>query len=240
MPALLSVIIPVYNEVSTILEILEAVNSVDIDKEIVVVNNGSSDGTTEKLRSIDYSKFKNIKVIQCSENRGKGAAFLTGLLNSSGEFVIIQDADLEYNPQDYHALLDLARINNAAVVYGSRFLSGKNKMSPLQYMANRFLTFITNMFFGTSLTDMETCYKMVKRDVLLGLGLQAKKFEMEPEITIKLIKKGLKINEVPISYQGRSYSGGKKIGWVDGCAALFLIIKLKFSIPPIIKKRQVR
>ncbi len=222
MPPLISVIVPVYNEVNTIVQVLESVNAVNIDKEIIVIDDGSSDGTANKLGSLDYSRFNNVKVIHHSSNMGKGAAILTGLSHANGEFVIIQDADLEYNPQEYIPLVNYAQANNLAVVYGSRFLSGQCLMSPLQYLANRVLTFAINLLFFTSLTDMETCFKLVKREALADLKLRAKRFEVEPEITVKLLKKGYKINEIPISCFGR-----KKIKWSEGVYNLYTIFKLR-------------
>ncbi|MDD2679589.1 MAG: glycosyltransferase family 2 protein [Candidatus Omnitrophica bacterium] len=227
MPPLISIIVPVYNEVDTIIQILEAVNAVNIDKEIIVVDDGSADGTANKLSSLDYSRFNNLKVIHHSSNMGKGAAILTGLSHASGEFVIIQDADLEYNPQEYIPLVNYARANNLAVVYGSRFLSGRCSMSRMQYLANKVLTFAVNILFFSSLTDMETCFKLVRREALAGLNLKARRFEIEPEITIKLLKKGYKIKEIPVSYKRRSYAGGKKIKWSDGIQSLCTIFKLR-------------
>ena len=227
MPSLISVIIPVYNEVDTIIQVLESVNAVKVDKEIIVVDDGSGDGTANKLGSLDYSRFNNLKVIHHSSNMGKGAAILTGLSHATGEFVIIQDADLEYNPEEYISLVNYAKSNDLIVVYGSRFLSGPCSMSRMQYLANRVLTFAVNLFFFASLTDMETCFKLVKREALTGLKLKARRFEIEPEITIKLLKKGYKIKEIPISYKRRSYPGGKKIKWNDGIHSLYTIFKLR-------------
>jgi len=206
---------------------LESVSAVSIDKEIIVVDDGSNDGTANKLGSLDYSRFSNIKVIHHTSNMGKGAAVLTGLSHASGEFVIIQDADLEYDPREYVALVNYARANNLEVVYGSRFLSGLCSMSRMQYLANKLLTFTVNLLFFTKLTDMETCFKLVKRVILTDLKLKARRFEFEPEVTIRLLKKGYKIREVPVSYQRRSYAGGKKIKWNDGVYSLFFIFKLR-------------
>ncbi|MFA5149967.1 MAG: glycosyltransferase family 2 protein [Candidatus Omnitrophota bacterium] len=227
MPPLISVIIPVYNEVNTVAQVLELVNAVDIEKEIIVVDDGSSDGTANKLGSLDYSRFSSIKVIHHSSNMGKGAAILTGLSHAVGEFVVIQDADLEYNPQEYIPLVNYAKANNLAVVYGSRFLGGRCSMARMQYLANRLLTFAVNFLFFTSLTDMETCFKLVKREVLVDLKLKARKFEFESEVTIKLLKKGYKIKEMPVSYKRRSYPGGKKVRWSDGVYSLYTILKLR-------------
>ncbi|MBP7836419.1 MAG: glycosyltransferase family 2 protein [Candidatus Omnitrophica bacterium] len=227
MPPLVSVIIPVYNEANTIIQVLESVSAVNIDKEVIVVDDGSNDGTANKLGSLDYSRFSNIKVIHHTSNMGKGAAVLTGLAHASGEFVIIQDADLEYDPQEYVALVNYARDHNLEVVYGSRFLSGLCSMSRMQYLANKLLTFTVNLLFFTKLTDMETCFKLVKREVLADLKLKARKFEFESEVTIKLLKRGYKIKELPASYKRRSYPGGKKVKWSDGVYSLYTIFKLR-------------
>ncbi|MDP2927756.1 MAG: glycosyltransferase family 2 protein [Candidatus Omnitrophota bacterium] len=221
---LLSVIIPVYNEVSTLRDILEKIYSVDVDKEIIVVDDGSSDGSIDLLREITD---KGIKVIYCAKNRGKGAAFLTGIENARGEFVIPQDADLEYNPQDYVALVDYALKNNLAVVYGSRFLKTWRTTSFWHYLVNKTLTTFTNILFRSSLTDMETCYKLVRLDLIKKLNLSSSRFEIEPEITAKILKQGYKITEIPISYKSRFYHQGKKIGWRDGISSIFCLLKLR-------------
>jgi len=222
--SLLSVIIPVYNEVSTLKDILKKIYSVDVDKEIIVVDDGSSDGTLGLLSEIEG---KGIKIIHCAKNRGKGAAFLTGIENSKSEFVIPQDADLEYNPQDYVALIDYALKNNLAVVYGSRFLKTWRTTSFWHYLVNKFLTTFTNVLFGSSLTDMETCYKLVRLDLIKKLNLSSSRFEIEPEITAKILKQGYKIAEIPISYKSRFYHQGKKIGWRDGISSIFCLLKLR-------------
>lgn len=221
---LLSVIIPVYNEVKYIKNILEKVSSVNVDKEIIVVDDGSSDGTTNLLRVI---KGNDIKVIYHAQNRGKGASFLTGLAKAYGEFVILQDADLEYNPQDYVALVDYAQKNSLAVVYGSRFLKTWRVTYLWHYLVNKFLTTFTNILFGSSLTDMETCYKLVRLDLIKKLNLQSKRFEIEPEITGKILRRGYKIAEILISYKPRFCHQGKKIGWKDGISSMFCLVKLR-------------
>ena len=218
---LISVIIPVYNEVNTIKQVLEKINSVNIDKEIIAVDDGSTDGTDKALRDLHYDA---LKIIHHSSNRGKGAAVLTGLTQAGGEYVIIQDADLEYNPDEYRLLLDYARQNGLTAVFGSRFSGGRNARFSAQYFANKLITFLVNFLFGSSLTDAETCYKLVKTEVLQNLGLRAKKFEIEPEITINLLKKGYPIKEAPISYMPRKQSEGKKINWIDGLYAVIYII----------------
>ncbi len=222
----LSVIIPVYNEKATISQVIDKINAVNIDKEIIVVDDSSSDGTGDILRSLQYP---NLKVIHHSTNRGKGAAVLTGLAHASGEYIIVQDADLEYDPQEYVKLVDYAVKNNLPVVYGSRFMQTWRVTSLWHYLVNKFLTSLTNLLFWANLTDMETCYKLIKLDLAKGLNLQAKRFEIEPEITAKILKKGCKIAEIPISYKGRSYNEGKKIGWRDGISAVWCLIKLRLT-----------
>jgi glycosyltransferase involved in cell wall biosynthesis len=219
----LSVIIPVYNERSTILEIIERVKAVDLDKEIIVVDDSSTDGTRELLESV-----KNIKLFSHPRNQGKGAAIGTGLKHATGDFIIPQDGDMEYDPQDYARLLSCAETNGVAAVYGSRF-EGKGKFICLSFVANKALTFITNLFFSSRLTDMETCYKCMRRDVIRELDVKAKRFDFEPEITAKLLRAGHAITEVPISYKGRTK--GKKIGARDFAQALFTLVKWRFTCP---------
>jgi len=224
---LLSVIIPVYNEAGTLNQILHKIASVKVDKEIIIVDDGSDDGTVELLKKVTGP---HIKIIYCARNRGKGAALLTGIAAAGGEFIIPQDADLEYDPQDYVNLIDHALKNGLAVVYGSRFLKGWRGVTPFwHYAVNRLLTGLTNLLFGCALTDMETCYKLIKRDLLQQLGLRAQRFEIEPEITAKLLKKGLPIAELPVSYRARFYAQGKKIGWRDGVSSLFCLVRLRLA-----------
>jgi len=222
----LSVIVPVYNEEATISQVIDKINSVSIDKEIIVVDDSSTDGSGSILRGLQYP---NLKVIHHSTNRGKGAAVVTGLSQASGEYVIVQDADLEYDPQDCVKLVDCAVKNNLPVVYGSRFKQSWKVTSFWHYLVNSFLTSFTNILFGASLTDMETCYKLIRLDLAKELNLQAKRFEIEPEITAKILKKGYKIVEIPISYKGRSYNEGKKIGWKDGAGALWCLVRLRLT-----------
>ncbi|MFH1751745.1 MAG: glycosyltransferase family 2 protein [archaeon] len=224
---MLSIIIPVFNEKQTIKEILEKVNKVKlskIEKEIIIVDDYSTDGTREELKNLKnlYSKIDFHEF-----NQGKGAAIRTALKLVSGDFVLIQDADLEYNPEDYKKLLVKVEKDNARVVYGSRFLGERDKMSGLHGFGNKFLTVFTNALFGAKLTDMETCYKLVKTDLIKSLDLKAKRFDFEPEITAKLLKRKEKIIEVPISYAGRLHSSGKKITWRDGLKAAYYLLKYR-------------
>lgn len=220
----LSVIIPVYNERENLLKVIEKVEKVPIEKEIIAIDDCSTDGSREILKNLE----NRIKVIYHSKNQGKGMAIRSGLKRVSGDLVIIQDADLEYNPQDYLKLLPPIMEGKAEVVYGSRFLGEPKNFSFLFYWGNRFLTLITNLLYGSHLTDMETCYKLFKTRILKNLNLKAKGFEFEPEITAKLLRRHIPIYEAPISYQGRRYSGGKKITWRDGFPALWTLIKYRF------------
>ena len=222
---LLSVIVPVYNEAGTIRQILEKINAVKIDKEIIVVDDGSSDGTEKILRDIKYN---NLKIIHHSSNRGKGAAFLTGLFHAQGDFVIIQDADLEYEPNDYLKLMEVIKENNADIVLGARFKKGYRGLF-IHRFGNRFLTGLLNLLFNVKLNDCFTCYKLFRRDTINLLNLEEQSFTIETEIVAKAAKKGLSIIEVPISYYPRPYSEGKKIRCKDGIRAIRSIIKYRFS-----------
>lgn len=232
----LSIIIPVFNEEKTIEEILQKVNGVKLpklQKEIIVVDDNSTDKTSEALSGIKGIKFK---LFRHKNNKGKGAALRTGIKQAKGDFVIFQDADLEYNPEDYNKLLEPILQKKAEVVYGTRLTNyplkiwGHRKtVLPLHLIANHFLTFLVNLLYGSHLTDMETCYKMFSRKVLLKLDLVSDKFEIEPEITIKTIKKGYNIFEVPIKTKPRGYSEGKKIGFTDGLKAVWTILKYRLE-----------
>lgn len=224
----LSVIIPVYNEKNTIDEIIHRVLNVEIglEKEIIVVDDGSQDGTRETLEGLNHP---NIKVYFHSKNQGKGAALQTGFSKADGDIILIQDADLEYDPREYPILLGPILDGRADAVYGSRFLGGPHRVLFFwHYIGNRFLTTFSNMLSNLNLTDMETCYKAFKKETLNKITIKSKRFGFEPEITTKLAKLKCKIYEVPISYSGRDYNEGKKIGWKDGIAAFFHIIRFKF------------
>jgi glycosyltransferase involved in cell wall biosynthesis len=224
----LSVVIPVYNEKNTIKTIVNQVQGVNIelDKEIILVDDGSTDGTQEILKEL---KSEVVKVFIHEKNQGKGNALQTGFSKATGDFVIIQDADLEYDPKEYPQLLTPLLDGRADAVYGSRFLGGPHRVLFFwHYIGNKMLTTFSNMLSNLNLTDMETCYKVFRREILDKISLKSKRFGIEPEITLKLAKLKCRIYEVPISYSGRDYSEGKKIGWKDGLAAIFHIIRFKF------------
>lgn len=224
----LSIIIPVFNEKNTIEEIIRRVQTVEVgfEKEIIVVDDGSEDGTRKILENLNHP---NVKICFHSNNKGKGAALQTGFSNAEGNIILIQDADLEYDPKDYPKLLEPLLDGRADVVFGSRFLGGPHRVLYFwHYVGNKFITTFTNMFANLNLSDMETCYKVFKKELLNRITLKSKRFGIEPEITIKFAKLKCKIYEVPISYSGRDYSEGKKIGWKDGVAAFFHVIRFKF------------
>lgn len=224
----LSVVIPVYNEEKTIEKILDLVLGVDgVEKEIVMVDDGSTDGSVEVLKEIQR-KHPEVKVIIKGENRGKGHTLKVGFKETTGDYVIIQDADLEYDPQDYHKLIRALHEEKVDVIYGSRFSGSYEKMSTLHYFGNKLLTLVTNLLFGVMLTDMETCYKLLPGDFIRSVDIKSERFDFEPEITAKILKAGLKIREVPISYRGRGFSEGKKITWRDGFNAVYTLIKFRF------------
>jgi len=221
-----SIIMPVFNEKNTLSLILEKIKNVNIEKEIIIVDDCSVDGTKEILKKINDPE---VRVIYHSKNKGKGAAIRTAQKCSiEGEVVIIQDADLEYNPKDYLKLAKPIEEGFAKVVYGSRFLGSNNIFTFRNYLGNKLLTWLTNVLYGTNLTDMETCYKAFRTEVFRKLNIKANRFEFEPEATAKILKLGMKIIEVPISYRGRGYKHGKKITWKDGFLAIWTLIKYKF------------
>jgi glycosyltransferase involved in cell wall biosynthesis len=220
----LSVIIPVYNERETIHDIIEAVSATPHRKEIIVVDDGSTDGTDDKLGSMQQD---GLKVFTHAKNLGKGAALQTGFSHAAGDIILIQDADLEYDPEEYPVLLKPILDGKADVVYGSRF-AGQGAHRVLYFwhsVGNRFLTLLSNLFTNLNLSDMETCYKVFTKEALAGVVIKEKRFGFEPEITAKMAKKKLRIYEVPISYYGRTYEQGKKIGWKDGVWAIWCILK---------------
>ncbi len=219
----LSIIIPVYNEKDFIEKLINLVKEIPVEKEIIVVDDCSKDGTGEVIKKIE-----GIKAISHDINKGKGSAIRTGLQYAKGEYTIIQDADLEYNPFDIPRLFDYAIKNSIYAVYGSRF-KGKGKFLPHSYFANRVLTMLTDILFGGNISDMETCYKLVRTDLLRSLNLKSKRFEIEPEITSKLLRKKIKIHELPIRYKGRTESEGKKIHWKDAVVAIIVLFKIFIS-----------
>ena len=223
----LSVIVPVYNESATIATLLERVLAVEIDKQLVVVDDGSTDGTGAWLDAWVEGQPDWASVHHHARNRGKGAAIRTGLAAVTGDYIIIQDSDLEYDPQDYPRLLAPIIEGRARVVYGSRFLGARPPMFLTQRVGNVFLTRLTNLLYGASLTDMETCYKLFARDVIVGMPLVADRFDVEPELTAKVLRQGLEIVEVPISYAGRAYAEGKKIDWRDFLVAAWTLVRCR-------------
>ncbi|MBN1272641.1 MAG: glycosyltransferase family 2 protein [Candidatus Aminicenantes bacterium] len=224
----LSIVIPVYNEKDTLEKIVARVQAspVDMEKEIILVDDASQDGSKEILEKMTGP---NLKTCFHEKNQGKGTALRTGFAEATGDIILVQDADLEYDPRDYIHLLEPILDGRADAVYGSRFLGGPHRVLFFwHYVVNRFLTTFSNMLTNLNLTDMETCYKVIKKDILDRISLKSKRFGFEPEITIKLAKLKCRIYEVPISYSGREYNEGKKIGWKDGIAAIFHIIRFKF------------
>ncbi len=225
----LSIIIPVYNERKSLELILARIQAINLDQEIIIVDDGSTDGTREFLRKLPETRTQagnRVRIFFQDQNQGKGAALKRGIAEATGEVIIIQDADLEYNPEDYPKLLKPIAESRAQVVYGSRFLNNPRRAFIFQfYWANRFLTFFSNLCSGLALTDMETCYKLFKSEVIKSISLEQNRFGFEPEITAKLAKKKVAIVEVPISYQGRSRQEGKKINWKDGFSAVWCILK---------------
>jgi len=235
----LSIVMPAYNEFATIEEILDLVKSIDlpgIEKEILVVDDGSTDGTREVLAGLDGKE--GVRVILQPENRGKGAAVRTGFENATGDIVLIQDADLEYDPHDYARLLRPILEGKADVVFGSRFLGDTRRVLYFWHtVMNRGLTTLSNMCTDLNLTDMETCYKVFRREVLEGLDLKSERFGIEPELTAKIARRRWRIYEVPVAYYGRTYAEGKKISWKDGFSAVWTVLKYRFF--PGISERDI-
>lgn len=224
----LSIVMPVYNERGTLEEIVGKVKALDLDKEIIIVDDGSTDGSREWLRAQDGRD--GVRVFFHGRNRGKGAALRTGFDHVTGDVVVPQDADLEYDPQDFVRMLEPFQRGVADAVYGSRLIGGAPQRVHLFWhrVGNSFLSFVTNLLYNSTLSDMETCYKMVRADVLRGLNLASDGFSIEPEITAKILKRKLRVYELPISYYGRTYEEGKKITWRHGFGALWTLIKYRF------------
>lgn len=220
----LSVIIPAFNEKATINKIIKKVKATPFNKEIIIVDDGSSDGTREILRNLNDP---SLKIYHHKQNYGKGRAIRTGLEHVNGDIILIQDADLEYDPQEYHNLLKPILEGKSKVVYGSRFKGAGKAMFFWHALGNNFLTFLTNLLYNTTLTDMETGYKCFKKEVIQDIELKSNRFNFEPEITAKILKNGYRIYEVPITYAGREYKEGKKITWRDGIIAFWTLIRYR-------------
>lgn len=228
-PLRLSVVIPCYNEVNSVEQVLDDVRAVGLAYEIIIVDDGSTDGTRDVLKRIEDKAFPEVRIIYHSHNQGKGAAVVTGFKAATGDVLLIQDADFEYDPREYPILLKPIQEGIATVVYGSRFLGGPRKaMNFWNMVANKGLTLATNILYNAILSDMETCYKVFRAEVVKDMRIHARRFEFEPEVTAKVLKKGIRIYEVPISYNGREYHEGKKIKWTDAPIALWTLIKYRF------------
>lgn len=223
----ISILIPVFNEKDSLLELIKKVEEIDfgIEKEIILIDDFSTDGTRDLYTNLPH------KVLYHEFNQGKGAALRTGLKEASGDIIIIQDADLEYNPTDYLPLVDLIKNDKFDVVYGSRFLNKENnkRFLILSFIANKTLTTITNILFKAKLTDMETCYKAFKKEFIKNINIKSNRFDFEPEITAKVLKQNLRFTELPITYNGRAFDEGKKVTWKDGLQAIFTLIRYRFK-----------
>ena len=227
----LSIVIPVYNEVKTLEELLKRVLAVDLGKlerEIILVDDASSDGSADLINEL-AEKHQGIKTHYHKENQGKGASLRDGFRETTGDYVIVQDADLEYDPNEYLKLLRELEEDKVDVVYGSRFSGNYEDMTNLHYFGNKSLTMLTNLLYGVLLTDMETCYKLLPGKFVREIEIESDRFDFEPEITAKILKSGMRIKEVPITYKGRSFSEGKKITWKDGLIGFWTLIKYRFN-----------
>ena len=224
---LVSVVMPAYNERETIEEIVRRVLAVPLRIELIVVDDCSTDGTRDELQRLEREL--GFKLLLQPRNRGKGSALRAGFAAITGDVVVIQDADLEYSPEEYPSLIELICSGRADVVYGSRFLGRHRVFLFTHYLGNRLLTFVANVLYNTILTDMETCFKVMRAEVLRSFRLESNGFGIEPELTAKIFKRRYRVYEVPITYDGRGYDEGKKIGWRDGVVALMVLLKYRFS-----------
>lgn len=228
----LSILIPVFNEVKTLVEVLDKVansNTLGLEKELIIVDDGSTDGTRDLLSTLDADKY-HARIFMHEKNQGKGAALRTGQGKATGDIIMIQDADLEYSPDEYPNLLTPILDGHADVVYGSRLTGSKvaRAFKFTHYVGNKFLSLLTNILYDCTLTDMETCYKVFRADIFKRVVIKSNRFEFEPEITAKVLKQGVRIYELPISYFGRDYAEGKKITWKDGFGAIWALFKYRF------------
>jgi glycosyltransferase involved in cell wall biosynthesis len=224
---LLSVVMPVFNESATVVEVIRRVLAVPLRIQLIVVDDGSTDGTREML--VELRKALEFSLFLQPHNMGKGAALRRGFAEVAGDLVVIQDADLEYSPEEFPMLIELICSGRADVVYGSRFLGRHRVFLFTHYAGNRLLTLMTNVLYNTMLSDMETCYKVMRSEVLRSMTLRSNGFGIEPELTAKIFKRGYRVYEVPITYDGRGYEEGKKIGWRDGIVALWVLLRYRFS-----------
>jgi glycosyltransferase involved in cell wall biosynthesis len=224
----LSVIMPVFNERATVAEVIRRMRAVELPLvlQVIVVDDGSIDGTDKVLGALEDS---TVRVITHKKNQGKGAAIRTGLAVATGDLILIQDADLEYDPDDWPRLLEPIMKGKARVVYGSRFTGERKNMLPLHWFGNRILSLTTNVLYRSTLSDMETCYKLFDAAVIEGITIKSDRFDFEPEITAKVLRRGYRIYEVPISYAGREFDEGKKITWRDGFVALVALVRFRFT-----------
>lgn len=230
----LSIIVPVYNEEKTISKILDKLSKVNLrtKKEIIIVDDGSRDNSKKEIEKYLKNKKNNKKIeykFKVKKNGGKGSAIKEGIKLATGDIITIQDADLEYNPQDYKKLILPIIKGKEKVVYGSRFLNEHQPLYKIYFLGNKFLSFLTKIIYNSRITDMETCYKVFKADTIKNIDIKANKFDFEPEVTARVLKKGIKIKEIPISYSPRSIEEGKKINWKDGLQAIWTLIYWKFK-----------